>query len=96
MDATRDDHTKSSQSDRERKIPYAITYLWNLNRAQMNLPTKQKQTHRHGEQSCVCQGVREESGMDWVVGVSRCKLFHLEWISNEGPAVQHRELYPVS
>ena len=23
------------------------------------------------------------SGMDWEVGVSRCKLFHLEWISNE-------------
>ena len=23
---------------------------------QMNLPTKQKQTHRHREQTCVCQG----------------------------------------
>jgi len=23
------------------------------------------------------------SGMDWEFGVSRCKLFHLEWISNE-------------
>ena len=21
--------------------------------------------------------------MDWEFGVSRCKLFHLEWISNE-------------
>ena len=27
---------------------------------------------------------REEggSGMDWVFGVSTCKLLHLEWISN--------------
>ena len=23
---------------------------------QINLPTKQKQTHRHREQTCVCQG----------------------------------------
>ena len=23
------------------------------------------------------------SGMDWEFGVSRCKLFHLEWMSNE-------------
>ena len=23
------------------------------------------------------------SGMDWESGVSRCKLLHLEWISNE-------------
>ena len=26
----RDDHTKWSKSDRERQIPYDITYLWNL------------------------------------------------------------------
>ena len=24
-----------------------------------------------------------ESGIDWDLGVSRCKLFHLEWLSNE-------------
>ena len=30
MDATRDFHTKRSNSDREREIPYGITYLWNL------------------------------------------------------------------
>ena len=29
MDATRDDHTKWSKSERERQIPY-ITYIWNL------------------------------------------------------------------
>ena len=25
----------------------------------MNLSTEQKQTHRHGEQTCGCQGVEE-------------------------------------
>ena len=30
MDGPRDDHTKRSKSERERQIPYDITYIWNL------------------------------------------------------------------
>ena len=30
MDETRDYHTKLSKSERERQIPYEITYTWNL------------------------------------------------------------------
>ena len=30
MDATRDDHTKWSTSERERQIPYDISYMCNL------------------------------------------------------------------
>ena len=30
MDATRDSHTKQSKSERERQIPHAIAYMWNL------------------------------------------------------------------
>ena len=51
--------------------------------AQTNLSTEKKQTHGHGEQTCVCQGGGGESGMDWKFRVSRCKLLPLEWISNE-------------
>ena len=46
----------------------------------MNLSTKQKQTHRHREQTCGCQG---EGRKEWEFGVSRCKVWNLEWISNE-------------
>ena len=49
--------------------------------AQMNLSTEQKQTQRHREKTSGCKG--GGSGMDWEFGVSRCKLLHLEWISNE-------------
>ena len=49
----------------------------------MNLFTEQKQTQKHREQTCDCQGGRGGSGMDWEFGLSRCKLLHLEWISNE-------------
>ena len=30
----------------------------------------------------VGEGDGERSGIDWESGVSRCKLLHLEWISN--------------
>ena len=30
MDGPRDNHTKRSKSERERQIPYEITYMWNL------------------------------------------------------------------
>ena len=49
----------------------------------MNLPTEKKQTHGYGEQTCGCQGRGGESRIDWEFGVNRCKLLHLEWISNE-------------
>ena len=42
IDATRDSHTKWSKSERERQIPYDITYIWNLIYRQMNLSTEKK------------------------------------------------------
>ena len=51
--------------------------------AHMSLSTEQKQTHRHGQQTCGCQGGGRGSELDWEFGVKRCKLFHLEWISND-------------
>ena len=40
-------------------------------------------SHELGEQIHGCQGGEGGSGMDWESGVNRCKLWHLEWISNE-------------
>ena len=54
----------------------------NIHMAQMNLSTQQKQTHRHGEQTCGCQGGRGREWDGWGVWVHRCKLLHLEWISS--------------
>ena len=62
---------------------------------QMNLFTKQKQTHRHREQTCGCQGGKEGAGgMDWELGISRCKLVYIEWINNE--ILLYRELCSIS
>ena len=55
MGGPRDDHTKRNKSERERQIPYDITYMWNL-KHNTNISMKQKQTHRQREQTCGCQG----------------------------------------
>ena len=49
---------------------------------QVNLSMKQKQTHRHREQTCGCQGGGWR-GMEWEFGVSRCKLLCIEWVDNK-------------
>ena len=50
----------------------------------MILSTKQKQTRRHREQTCGCQGGGKlRGGMDGEFGISRCKLLHREWINNK-------------
>ena len=41
--------------------------------AQTSLPTKEKQVHRHREQTCSCHGEGGE-GMNWEFGVGKCKL----------------------
>ena len=49
----------------------------------MKLSTEPKQTLSYRELSCGCQGGGGESEMDIAFGVGRCKLLHIEWISNE-------------
>ena len=46
---------------------------------QMIFSTKQKQTHRHREQICACQG----GGMNWEFGISRCRLLYIEVVNNK-------------
>ena len=73
----------SEKSERERQIPYDVTYTWNL-KYDMNISTKQKQTHRHREQTCGCQGGGGVGvGKDWEIGISRCKILCIGWINNK-------------
>ena len=41
---------------------------------QMNLSMRQKQTHRHREQTGGCQGEGAGGAIEWESGISRCKL----------------------
>ena len=61
MNATRDSDTKS---ERERKIPNDITYMWNL-KYSINEPIYETETDSHRESRCDCQkgGEREWDGL---------------------------------
>ena len=50
--------------------------------AQMNL-SKEKNLMDLEKRLLVAKGEGRGGGMDWKSGVNRCKLLHLEWISNE-------------
>ena len=43
----------------------------------------QKQTPRHGEQTCSCQVVGGGGGKNWEFGISSCKLLYIGWINNK-------------
>ena len=53
------------------KIQHKLTFM------------KQKQIHKHREQTCGCQGGWGRRGMEWEFGISRCKLLYIEWINNK-------------
>ena len=53
------------------------------NMTQMNLSTKQKQTHRHTEQTVVAKGETALRGMKGKFGTGRCKLLYTERINNK-------------
>ena len=48
MDATKDSYTEWYKSERERQIPYAITYIWNLIYS-TNEPFQRKENHGLGK-----------------------------------------------
>ena len=68
MGGTRDSQAKWSKSERERQIPYDITYIWNLIYGTKE-PFHGKENHGHGEQTYGYQGGGEGSGVIGEIGV---------------------------
>ena len=74
-------------SKREGKIPYAISHMWNL-KCVANKPIYLEKRNRFTDtEKRLVLPRRGGSGIQWECGGGRCKLLHLEWISNEGPTV---------
>ena len=62
----------------------------------MNLPMKQKQTHRHREQTCGCQGRGEQGREGWGVQNQQWQTNIQRMDKQQGPTVLHRDIqYPV-
>ena len=61
----------------------------------MNLSMKQKQIHRYKEQICGCQGW--ECGEGWIGSWDQqIQTITYRMDKQQGPTVQHRELYSIS
>ena len=63
MDGTRNSNTKLGDSEREKQIPYDITYMWNLKYGTDDPIYKD---HGYGKQTCGCKGKgrREWNGQE--------------------------------
>ena len=73
-----------SKSERERQIPYGITYMSNLKYDTNELICETEtdsQTQRTDLR--LPRGMGGRGGIDWEFGTSRCKLLHIEWINNK-------------
>ena len=77
MYGPRDYHTKWSKSERERQILYDITYMWNIKYDTDEL------IYETETDLWLPRGRRGGGRKDWEFGISRYKLFYIEWINNE-------------
>ena len=96
MDGLRDYHTKWNKSERERQIPYAIIYVWNL-MYDTNKPIHKTETLTQTEQhTCGCLG-----GWGWGregLGVWDQKMQTIIYTMDkqQAPTVWHRERRLIS
>ena len=63
--------------------------------SQRNICIKQKQTHRHRDQTCGCLGemVGEMDGLEF--GISRCKLLYVEWINKKSYCIAQGPIFNI-
>ena len=64
-------------------MPYNDTYMWNLKFGTNEPFYRRERDSKTENRLVVAKGERGVSGRDWEFGVNRCKLLHLEWISNK-------------
>ena len=74
-DATRDYHTKWSKSERERQIPYDITYMWNLKYDTNEITYKTNRLTDTENKLMATKG--ERGGINYDFGISKYQLLYI-------------------
>ena len=74
MDGPRDYHTKWNKSERERQIPYDITYMWNL-KYDTNEHIYGTETDSQRAQTCGRQGGRGGGGWMGSLGLADANYY---------------------
>ena len=83
MDGPRNYHTKWNKSERERQIPYDITYMWNLKYDTNELIYETKRDSHIENKVMVTKGERDQRDKVGVPGISRYKLLYIKQINNK-------------
>ena len=81
MDEPRDYHTDRSKSERERQIPYDITYMWNLKYDTNEYIYETERLTDIGNGLVVIKWVWGMVAGEF--GIGRCKLVYIGWINNK-------------
>ena len=72
----RDYHTKWSKSERERQLPYGITFMWNLKYDTSELLYETEiDSQIQRTDLWLPRGMEGWGGMDWEFGIGKCKLW---------------------
>ena len=69
------------KSERERQIPYNITYRWNIKYGTRELIYETETDSQTQRKDFWLSRGRDGRGMDWEFGTSRYKLLYIEWIT---------------
>ena len=80
MDVTRAYHI--SEVSQKQKLPYHITYMWNLKYDTHEL-IYETETDSHREQTVVEKGEAAGGVVEWEVGGSKWKLLYMEYMDNK-------------
>ena len=80
VDGPRDYQTKRSKSERERQMPYDITYMWNLKYDTNELLWNRNRLTDIENRLVVAKGGVAGERWGWEFGVNSCKLLYLEWV----------------
>ena len=80
MDGPRDGHTKLSKPDRERQIPYAVTYTWDRKYDTNELMNRLTDVENR---LVVAKGEGRWGRDGFGVGMSRCELLYIGWIDSK-------------
>ena len=78
-DAAREYHTKWSKSERERLIPYDITYMWNLKYGHKWTNYKVETDSDTEDEDLWMPRGKGMGRMDCKFEINRCKLLYIEW-----------------
>ena len=83
MDEPRDYHTSQNNSEREKQIPYDITYMWNVKYDTNQDSYKAKIDSQTQRTDFRLSRRRGGGGVDWEFGISRGKVLYIKWINNK-------------